>query len=475
LVTDTHKNSEAVMRKVLVLALLLLAAPAAAQPAIPDTPMGKTFSDYLAAFNSGDTAQINSFKAAHHFGDSVDDLQQFHRQTGGFTLLKIESSDAISIVSLMQEKQSDTVARFTIKEIGTPEAPKLSISGRAISRPDEFAIPRQSQAAVLKALEDRATEEGKNEKFSGAYLIARDSKVLAAKAFGWEDREAKRKVTLETKFRIGSMNKMFTAVATLQLVSAKKLALDGTVGTYLPDYPNREVAEKVTIRHLLTHTGGTGDFFGPEFDAKRLSLKTHADYMALFGARAPGFTPGSKDAYSNYGFLLLGNIIEKVSGQSYYDYVAKNIFAPADMTNTGSLPEEETVPHRATAYTWKDGWVSAADTLPYRGMSAGGGYSTAGDLLKFAQALRTEKLLPGRLVADATTPHNHAGNYGYGFGITDRGLLQRFGHNGGAPGQNGDLQIYPALGIVVIALSNYDPPAATNVTSFYANRMPATR
>lgn len=460
------------MRKVLVLALLLLTAPVAAQPAIPDTPMGRTFSDYLAAFNSGDAAQINAFKATHHFGDPVEDLQQFRRQTGGFTLLKVESSDATSIVSLMQEKQSDTVARFTLKEIGTPEAPKLSVSGRAISRPDEFAIPRQSQAAVLKALEDRATEEEKHEKFSGVYLIARDGKVLAAKAFGWEDREAKRKVTLETKFRIGSMNKMFTAVATLQLVAAKKLSLDGTVGTYLPGYPNKEIAEKVTIRHLLTHTGGTGDFFGPEFDAKRLSLKTHADYMALFGARPPRFTPGSRDAYSNYGFLLLGNIIEKVSGQSYYDYVAKNIFAPAGMTNTGSLPEEEAVPHRTVAYTWKDGWVSAADTLPYRGMAAGGGYSTAGDLLKFAQALRTEKLLPGRLVADATTPHNHAGNYGYGFGIIGKGLLQHIGHNGGAPGQNGDLQIYPALGIVVIALSNFDPPAATNLSDFYANRMP---
>lgn len=462
------------MRKMLVLAFLLLAAPAAAQPAIPDTPMGKTFSDYLAAFNSGDAAQINAFKAAHHFGDSVEDLKQFHRQTGGFTLLKIESNDATSIVSLMQEKQSDTVARFTIKEIGTPGAPKLSISGRAISRPDEFAIPRQSQAAVLKTLEDRATEKEKNEKFSGVYLIARDGKVLAAKAFGWEDHEARRKTTLETKFRVGSMNKMFTAVATLQLVAAKKLSLDGTVGTYLPAYPNRETADKVTIRHLLTHTGGTGDFFGPEYNAKRLSLKTHADYMELFGARAPQFAPGSRDAYSNYGFLLLGNIIEKVSGQSYYDYVAKNIFAPAGMTNTGSLPEDETVPHRAKAYTWKDDWV-VNDTLSYRGMSAGGGYSTAGDLLKFAQALRAEKLLPGRLVADATTPHNHNGNYGYGFGVNGKGLLLHFGHNGGAPGQNGDLQVYPALGVVLIALSNYDPPAAANLTSFYANRMPATR
>jgi len=476
LVAHTRQNIEAVMRKILVLALLVLAAPVTAQPAIPDTPMGKTFSDYLAAFNSGDAAQISAFKAAHHFGDPVEDLRQFHHQTGGFTLLKVESSDATSIVCLMQEKQSDTIARFTIKEIGTPEAPKLSVSGRAISRPGEFAIPRQSQASALKALEDRAGEEEKTERFSGVYLIARDGKVLAAKAFGWEDREAKRQATLETKFRIGSMNKMFTAVATLQLVAAGKLSLDSTVGTYLPDYPNKEIAEKVTIRHLLTHTGGTGDFFGPEYEAKRLSLKTHADYMALFGARPPRFAPGSRDAYSNYGFLLLGNIIEKVGGENYYDYVRKHIFLPAGMKDTDSLPEGAAVPNRSTGYMWKDGsWIPNTDTLPWRGMAAGGGYSTAGDLLKFAQALQTEKLLPGRLVADATTPHNHAGNYGYGFSIIGTGILQHVGHNGGAPGQNGDLQIYPGLGIVVIALSNFDPPAATNLSDFYANRMPATR
>ena len=271
------------------------------------------------------------------------------------------------------------------------------------------------------------------------------------------------------------MNKMFTAVATLQLVAAGKIAIDGTVGVYLPDYPNKEIAAKVTLRELLDHTGGTGDFFGPQFRANRLSLKTHADYLALFGARAPLFEPGSRDAYSNYGFLLLGNIIEKVSGVSYYDYVAEHVFAPAGMTNTASLPEDQAVPGRAKAYTSQKGdWVSAADTLPYRGTSAGGGYTTVGDLLKFAQALQNEKLLPGRLLADATTPHDHGGGYGYGFSVSGQEMLQHYGHNGGAPGINGDLIVYPALKRVVVALSNFDPDVADNLANFYANRMPAT-
>ena len=107
------------------------------------------------------------------------------------------------------------------------------------------------------------------------------------------------------------MNKMLTAVATLQLVEAGKLALDEPVGKHLRGYPNREVATRVTVRHLLTHTGGTGDIFGPEFDRNRLQLREHADYVQLYGSRAPNFAPGSRFEYSNYGFVLLGAIIER--------------------------------------------------------------------------------------------------------------------------------------------------------------------
>ena len=137
----------------------------------------------------------------------------------------------------------------------------------------------------------------------------------------------------------------------------------------------------MTIRQLLTHTGGTGDFFGPEFDERRLSLKTHDDYVRLFGERAPTHPPGTEPRYSNYGFLLLGKIIEQVSGKSYYDYIDAHVFSPAGMRDSGSSPEEVAVPGRAVAYMRQDGaWTDAADTLPYRGTAAGGGYSTSGEL-----------------------------------------------------------------------------------------------
>jgi CubicO group peptidase (beta-lactamase class C family) len=268
-------------------------------------------------------------------------------------------------------------------------------------------------------------------------LIARHGVVIFEKTWGLANREKKIGVTRETKFRLGSANKMFTAVAVLQLVHSGRLSLDGTVGTYLPDYPNRNIASKVTIRELLNHTGGTGDIFGPQFFANRATLRTNEDYVALYGGRDPAFEPGTRDAYSNYGYVLLGALIQKISGVSYYDFVQEHIFKPAGMTNTDSLPEEEDVPNRSAGYMRQGAtWVSNVDTLPYRGMAAGGGYSTIGDLLHFANALKSEILLPKSLLAEATAAQNHDGWYGYGFGIQGKGNLTSYGHDGGAPGMN---------------------------------------
>src|SRR5262249_18452443 len=158
---------------------------------------------------------------------------------------------------------------------------------------------------------------------------ASNGKTIFSQAYSLADRETKTPNTLNTRFRIGSMNKMFTAVATLQLVQEGKVHLDDPLIKYLPDYPNKDLATKVTIQHLLTHTGGTGDIFGPEFAAHRLEIRTLDDYVKLYGARPLRFDPGSKWEYSNYGFLLLGIVIEKASGQSYYDYVRDHVYKPA--------------------------------------------------------------------------------------------------------------------------------------------------
>jgi len=337
----------------------------------------------------------------------------------------------------------------------------------------DLVLHRLTQAQALAALADHAAERARADEFAGAVLVARHGKVLLNDAWGRADRKAGTANTPATRFRIGSMNKMFTAVATLQLVEAHKLALDDPIGQHLPAYSNKEVAAKVTVRHLLTHTGGTGDIFGPEFDQHRLQLREHRDYLKLYGWRGLSFEPGSRFEYSNYGFVLLGALIEHVSGMSYYDYVDDHVFRRAGMRSTGSLPEAVDVPNRAVGYmrTSPGGsWEPNTDTLPWRGTSAGGGYSTVGDLLRFAQALESGTLISKATLAQATRPRQQ--QYGYGFGMQGQGRLGSYGHGGGAPGMNGELRILPELGYIVVSLSNLDPPAASELVEFFTLRMP---
>lgn len=205
-------------------------------------------------------------------------------------------------------------------------------------------------------------------------------------------------------------------------------------------------------------------------------MKELGDYVKLYGQRSPEFEPGSKHIYSNYGFVLLGVLIERVSGQSYYDYVRQHIFEPAGMKRTDSLTEGEQVEGRSVGYTKEGGrWSPNTDTLPFRGSSAGGGYSTVEDLLAFANALTSHKLLDAEhtdLLMTGKVDAMPGIRYAYGFMDAKRGA-HWFGHGGGAPGMNGELRIYPDSGYVVTVLANMDPPAATRVAEFIGQRLPA--
>lgn len=451
-------------------------------PKIPDTPVGHEFSAWLAAFNGGDKAQLEAF--ASHFAKPrerwIENMQGFREQTGGFDFKKVESSSETKLTGLVQERNSDQMARLQMEVEGAEPHKVTSFEIRAIPRPDEFAIPRLSQSDLVATLRARLENDAAADKFSGAVLLAKDGKPVFTGAYGMADRDKKIANTLDTKFRIGSMNKMFTAVSILQLVQAGKISLDDPVGKFITDYPNKDIATKVTIQQLLTHTGGTGDFFGPQFDAHRLELKTLQDYIKLYGQRAPEFPPGSKWEYSNYGFLLLGVVIERVTGKSYYDYVAENVYKPAGMTSTASLSEDQVVASRSVGYTRMDGpeLRPNTDTLPYRGTSAGGGYSTVEDFFRFATALTGHKLLNAQytdLLTTGKVATPRGNKYAFGFMDDDAGTpLRHFGHGGGAPGMNGELQIFPQTGYVIVVLSNLDPPAATRISDFIINRLPAS-
>jgi len=453
----------------------------AASVDIPKTPPGEQFSAWLAAFNSADRTQLESFRS--HFDKpeehKIEGMLGFRQQTGGFDLKKIEESSPTKLTALVQERDSDQFARLTIEVEAAAAHHVTHLDVRAISRPAEFALSRLSQSDLIAALRAKLEKDTAAGKFSGAALLAKDGKAVFSGAYGLADREKKIQNTLNTKFRIGSMNKMFTAVAILQLVQAGKISLNDPVGKYLTDYPNKDIATKVTVYQLLTHTGGTGDFFGPQFDAHRLELKTLQDYVKLYGERAPEFEPGSRWEYSNYGFLMLGLIVERVSGKNYYDYVSENIYGPAGMTSAGSFPEDQAVPDRSIGYTRFDSEALRpnTDTLPYRGTSAGGGYCTVEDFLRFANALTNHKLLNAQntdLLTTGKVDTPRGAKYAFGFMDSDAGTsLRHFGHGGGAPGMNGDLQIFPQTGYVIVVLSNLDPPAASRISDFIVNRLPA--
>lgn len=467
-------RNEAAMWKVLCSALLFATPIAAAQPVIPDNTMGRTLSAFLEAFNTGDAARIEAFDRAHHFDVPAQVQLAYFHQSGGFLLKKVEKSNAAFIAALVEEKDTGVILRLKFLESGTAATPKLSFQLDEIPRPAEFAIPRLSQAEAIKALDAHAAALAARGQLSGAMLIARKGTIIYSHSWGLANRAAGIPNSLDTKFRLGSDDKMFTAVAVLQLVAAGKVSLDGSVGDYLPGYPNKDVARMVTVRMLLTHTGGTGDIFGPEFVKNRQKLKNNEDYIALFGKREPLFTPGTKEDYSNFGFIILGSIVRHVSGESYYDYMREHVFGPAGMTNTGFLPEDVAVPGRAVAYTFKDGkWMNAAATLPLRGTAAGGGYSTARDMLKFAEALENGKLLPPALKVEATHFQTKGKWYGFGFAVFGgTGPAYWYGHGGGAPGMNADFRVFPHSGTVIVTLANVDPPIADRLTEFYMDRMP---
>ena len=282
--------------------------------------------------------------------------------------------------------------------------------------------------------------------FSGAVELSRDGKTLFAQAYGMADRAAMRPNTVATEFNIGSINKVFTATAIRQLAAAGRISLDSTLGYYWPDYPNT-AARKATIRQLMTHQAGLG---GNIFDAppggNRHHIKHNNDYLQLFVSEPQAFVPGTSRRYCNACYVVLGILIERLSGEDYYGYIQRHIYAPAGMTHTGSYTVDSLPPNTALGYTTGEedappGTPLHANTaeLPGRGSAAGGGYSTTGDLLRFVEALRAGKVPSGPPA---------------GIGVA-----------GGSGGLNAVVEGDLPGGYDLAVAANLDPPAAERVAA----------
>src|SRR5689334_15165282 len=254
--------------------LLFINGVCFAQSALPDTPAANQAKGWLEVFNAGDVEKRRAFLQNNYPSrlERFDRETEMRRATGGFDVKKVEESTPTKVVLLIQERMGDQVARFTVEVEPAPPHAIKQFQFQVIPRAGELAIPHLIESELVTSLRKRVDELVAVDLFSGAVLVAKDGKTVFAQAYGLADREKKTPNTLKTRFRLGSMNKMFTAVATLQLVQNGKLDLKARFGNYLTDYPNKDLASKVTIEQMLSHTGGTGDIFGPEFDTHRLEL-----------------------------------------------------------------------------------------------------------------------------------------------------------------------------------------------------------
>ncbi len=292
---------------------------------------------------------------------------------------------------------------------------------------------------------------------SGSVLIAEGERVFFERVYGFADAKRAVKVTSETRFNLGSGNKMFTALAVAQLVAAGKLSYHDPLLKFFPDFPQRELAAKVTIHHLLSHTSGIGEFWTDEYQRHWHEIKSLRDYLPWIHKAGITFEPGREFHYSNSNFLLAGLIIEQASGMDYYDYVRQNIYQPLGMTATDSYSRNDgKVSLAAPLKREGASWVVADQNL--RGSSAGGGYSTTRDMLKFARGLVAGKILSkenlSTMFASKTRGLAEAIDYGYGFILSNEGNVPSYGHGGIASGVNFEFCYFPQLDITFVIFCN---------------------
>ena len=358
----------------------------------------------------------------------------------------------------------------------------LSVSQAAPATVPDSALIRDCVAAQARKLD-----------FSGIVSVVRRGKS-ATYAQGLVAGPGSRPITSATRFNLGSAGKMFTAVAVAQLIDGGKIKLDDPIGGSVRGLMAE--ASRVTVRQLLDHSSGLGNYFAPENLPALIKARTLRDLLPLVAADRPEFPPGERFAYSDTGFLLLGLMIEQVSGESYGDYVRGHIFTPAGMTATGldaaptraigmtAMPDPmQGAPDHAAAAggqrlmmqpgpgrTPPVGPLRPAAEAALHGGSAGGSFSTAADMRKFFAALLSGKLTSAKSLAMLVSPQIVAAkaeggqperDYGFGFGVGRFGGHRWFGHNGGAPGVNVEAIEFPDDQVTVVVLANRDPPSAT--------------
>ena len=450
------------MRPLLIAALVVAQAPASAQSTATTRAR-----EALEIMNTAAPSQIKAY-ADSAFGGSmrntpadayVNIFMGLRERSGGLGWLSVqEDSPYRAIIRLTRKLTGET----NTLQVRVEEAPPHRVTMLDL-RPLAGAATRMaSDADLASALQQYVTALARVDAFSGAVLVAKDGKVLYSGAFGSANKDFGAPNTIDTRFNLGSMNKMFTSIAIAQLVEQGKLSYEDPLSKFLPGVPNATAAQKVKIKHLLTHASGLGSYFKDEFfKSSRERFRSVDDMMELAKSDSLAFEPGMRWSYSNTGMLLLGKVIEVVTKQDYFDYIREHVYKPAGMTRTDAYELDGVNDNLAVGYEKEyadDGTKHYRNNVfmhVMRGGPAGGGYSTAPDLLRFAEALGSGKLVAPETYELMTTPKPDLNSPGYGYGFQLDPQNGIAGHSGGFPGISSNLDIFKGTGYVAVVLANY--------------------
>jgi len=302
-----------------------------------------------------------------------------------------------------------------------------------------------------------------NKQFMGSVLVAQDGKVVFSKGYGFANLEWDVPNSPTAKFRLGSVTKQFTAACILLLEERGKLKIDDPVKKYMPDAP--AAWDKVTIFNLLTHTSGIPSFTGfPDYASTEAIATTPEKLVARFRDKPLEFQPGEKWNYSNSGYVLLGYLIEKISGQSYSQFVQVNVFTPLGMKDSGYDSNSAIIAHRAAGYAPSDnGLINAGYIDMSIPLSAGALYSTTEDLLRWEQGLFGGKLLSVASLQKMTTPFKN--DYAFALAVRDANGHKLIEHGGGIEGFNTQLSYYPDDKLTIVVLANQNTGATGDIAS----------
>lgn len=443
----------------------------------PQGRLGNQIDALITAINANDPKIAHDF-VKHYMTPSVAggkasgtheaSLLQAFRSSSGVDFYSLRSvvgaGATLAYTIILKERMNGgwMSARFSVEP--GEQARIRSISFGHARPPVNGSTASLSEMQMLERTNASLDRQCANDKFSGALLIARGDQVLLKRACGEASMRYHVKNNVDTKFNLGSMNKMFTAVSIAQLVEQGRVSYDDKISKYIDEsWLPKSITDRITVHHLLSHTSGLGSYFNEKFErSSRALFREIDDFKPLLQGEKPDSPRGQRFQYSNSGMLLLGVVIEKASGENYFDYVREHIFKPTGMKDTDSYAMDEPVENLAMGYTSESTapvhWIENTFMHVIKGGPAGGGFSTVGDLHRFAQALLAGKLVKPESLARLWTNQSDGG-YGYGFSIGAYPTGLQVGHNGGFPGINGELNIFVDSGYVVAVLTNRDDEA----------------